>query len=125
MGTNYYLATSKKEAREKYLRNYTLTDEPAWAYEIHIAKDSIGWIPLFQAHDGAFNSYKELRALVETGDFILYDGSHHLLSWQEFDSIIQSKMDLKEDLQSHLGRNSVIPYYKDLEGYEFTHGEFS
>ena len=125
MGTNYYLATASKETKDKYFRNYRLIDEPIWAYEIHTAKNSLGWIPLFQAHDGAFASYAELRALVETGKFILYDEYHQLLFWKEFDSIIQSKMDFIKDLKSHLGYNSSILYYKDLEGYEFTHREFS
>ena len=124
MGTNYYLATSRKDIKDKYFRNYRLIDEPIWAYEIHIAKNSVGWIPLFQAHDGAFTSYAELRTLVETGEFILYDEDHQLLSWKEFDSIIQSKMDFREVLESHLGRNWGIRYYKDLEGYEFTRREF-
>ena len=65
MSTNYYLSTPDKAVRDKYLKDYTLTDEPSWGYEIHIAKVSCGWVPLFQAHDGAFNSYAELRKIVE------------------------------------------------------------
>ena len=125
MGTNYYLATSNKEAKDRYLRNYELTDEPAWAYEIHIAKISSGWMPLFQAHDGAFNSYEELRKLVATGLFILYDEYRHLLTWEEFDSKIQSWMARKDELDSHLSPECYgLHAFKDSDGYEFTRRDF-
>lgn len=125
MGTNYYLATSNKEVKDKYLRNYTLTDEPMWAYEIHIAKISSGWLPLFQAHDGAFNSYEELRKLVATGLFILYDEYRRLLTWEEFDSKIQSWMVRKDELDTHLSPECYGLYaFKDSEGYEFTRRDF-
>ena len=45
MGTNYYLATTNKDVKERYFKNYSLTDEPVWAYEIHIAKISGGCMP--------------------------------------------------------------------------------
>ena len=124
MGTNYYLATTNKEVKERYFKNYSLTDEPVWAYEIHIAKISGGSMPLFQAHDGAFNSYTELRELATSGDFILYNEDHQVLTWTEFDSIVQGWMNHKDELESHIGRGYCRGYYKDLKGYEFTREEF-
>lgn len=125
MGTHYYLATSSKEAKSKYLRNYTLTDEPTWAYEIHIAHITGGWIPLFQAHDGAFNSYEELRKLVATGLFTIYDEYRQILTWEEFDAKVQSWMKKKDELESHLSSKYYgLRAFKDSEGYEFTRLEF-
>ena len=126
MGTNYYLATSNKEVKDKYLRNYGLTDEPSWGYEIHIAKVSAGWMPLFQAHDGAFNSYEELRKLVATGYFTLYDEYCRVITWEEFDEKIQSWMKRKNELQTHLTTEYIngLGAFSDSEGYEFSRRDF-
>ena len=44
-----------------------------WGYEIYIATISFGWMPLFHSQEKAFNSYKELKELVATELFVLYD----------------------------------------------------
>ena len=126
MGTNYYLATSSKETKNRYLRNYELTDEPTWAYEVHMAKLTSGWMPLFEAHDGAYNSYEELRKLVATGMFIIYDEDHHLLTWDEFDSKVQGWMKHKDELESHVTSKygHGLGAFRDADGYEFTRREF-
>ena len=126
MSTNYYLLTDSKGIRDRYFKDYTLTDEPCWGYEIHIAKVSGGWIPLFQAHDGAFNSYEELRKLVATGLFVLYDEYRQIFTWEQFDKEIQSWMAKKDSLQTHLTYeyNCYGKTFKDAEGYEFFRGEF-
>lgn len=126
MSTNYYLSTPDKEVRDRYLKDYTLTDEPTWGYEIHIAKISGGWVPLFQAHDGAFNSYAELRKLVATGLFTLYDEYCKILTWDEFDNIIHSWLAEGDSLQTHLTYeyNRYGKTFKDSEGYEFFRGDF-
>ena len=121
MSTNYYLATQDKQVKEKYFSNYELTDEPMWGYEIHIATISFGWMPLFHSQEKAFNSYKELKELVATERFVLYDEYLTILSWEQFDSEIQKLMKRKNELQSHLSYESVYGkrWYKDSEGYEF------
>ena len=85
MGNNFYLACTERETCEKYSGyNYELTDVPFGAYEIHIAKTSMGWLPLFQAHE-CFHSIKELKALYETGNFHITDEYGTEYNWDEFD----------------------------------------
>lgn len=85
MGTNFYLATKSKEIRDKYFGwKYEIVDEPDWGYEIHIAKTSCGWLPLFQMHD-CFKSIRQLKELYDTGEFIIYDEYHKIYNWEEFD----------------------------------------
>lgn len=61
MGTNFYLHTTSKEIAKKYAPyDYEVTDEPYFSYEIHIAKTSMGWLPLFQGHrDGICSVYSD------------------------------------------------------------------
>lgn len=83
MGTNFYLFTKDKEtAKTLAPYDYDLTDNPDFGYRIHIAKTSMGWLPLFQAHkDGiasvvgylnAITSYK-CKIYDEYGTEYLYD----------------------------------------------------
>lgn len=125
MGTNYYMSTPDKEVKEKYLRNYELTDKPTWGYEIHIVKLSAGWIPLFQAHEGAFNSYAELQKLVSTGHFIIYDEYMQIFTWEEFDAKVQSWMKRRKELKSHLSPECYgLNTFLDGDGYEFVRRYF-
>lgn len=76
MGTNYYAITKNKELVEKYFPyDYMLTDSPYFGYEIHIGKQSMGWKPLFQAHEHAYNSVKDMLKFFKdhSEDFELYD----------------------------------------------------
>lgn len=153
MGTNFYLQTKSKETRDKYFGwDYVLTDVPDWGYEQHIGKRSAGWLPLLQSHN-SFKSVKELKALYDTGEFIISDEYGRVYDWKEFD---------KEFLQWNGGVRGAIPltpvdhskcpeefrdynmpdhipvshfsyangryaseYFTDEDGYEFTNCGFS
>ena len=61
MGTNYYLITRNKEFIEKHFPfEYELTDHPDFGYRVHLNKCSLGWRTLFQNHDKAYKSVREL-----------------------------------------------------------------
>lgn len=152
MGTNFYLMTRSKLVCEKYFGyNYELTDSPEWGYEIHIAKTSCGWLPLFQCH-GCFKSIKQLKELYDTGEFIIYDEYRTVYNWEEFDERVLKfnggvlgavpREEIKHDVSncfydpnlpkympvSHFDYSLgayANEYFADQEGYEFTTHEFS
>ena len=152
MGTNFYLGTANKETAEKHFGyNYELTDMPTWGYEIHIAKTSCGWLPLFESHD-CFQSIKQLKELYDTGSFIIYDEYGDIYNWEEFDErvlkfnggvkgaipLTEIKQDPTDRFYDHrlpghipishfeydFGRYAE-DYYADEDGYEFTVHQFS
>ena len=152
MGTNFYISTNNKEVRDKYFGyNYELTDMPDWGYQIHIAKTSMGWLPLFQCHD-CFKSIKELKELYNTGHFIIYDEYGETYDWDQFDKRVLKhnggvdgaipKTPIKREPVGPYYDNNMpahVPvshfeyahgayahkYFKDPGGFEFTNTEFS
>ena len=152
MGTNFYMSTTNKEVRDKYFKwNYELTDTPQWGYEIHIAKTSAGWLPLFQAHN-CIKSVSDIKTLYDTGEFIIYDEYDTVYDWEGFKKRVlehyggvagaiprtyveQDSNGLFYDpnMPSHRpishfdyadGKYAYM-YFKDAEGYEFDYQEFS
>lgn len=149
MGTNFYMITKSKETRDEYFGwDYELTDAPDWGYKIHIAKTSMGWLPLFQAHE-CFESIKQLKELYDTGKFIFADEYGNVYNWEEFDKRVlqfnggiqgvapreEIAIDLYDPRMpkyipvSHFDYNynsySPMEYFTDDDGYEFTRREFS
>lgn len=103
MGTNFYIMTKSKEARDKYFGyNYELTDEPDWGYEQHVAKTSCGWLPSFDG-SGCFKSIRELKEIYDSGLFVLYDEYGTTYTWEEFDNRV---------LQFNGGRKGIAPREK-------------
>ena len=152
IGTNFYLMTKNKEHRDLYFGyDYELTDVPDWGYQIHIAKTSCGWLPLFQAHRG-IESVKQLKDIYHAGEFIIADEYGTVYSWDEFDKRVlqfnggvQGRIP-REKVEQELNRTwydypkpEYLPishfeydhgryasaYFIDPEGYEFTIHEFS
>lgn len=67
ISTNYYMMTKDKDFVQKFFPGeYEIVDEPYLGYEIHIAKRSCGWLPLFQRHDRAYYSVKDLLKFLES-----------------------------------------------------------
>lgn len=65
MGTNFYLFTKNSKIAYRYFRDeFELVDVPELGYEIHIGKRSAGWKPLFQRHDNAYTSVRELKQFI-------------------------------------------------------------
>lgn len=153
MGTNFYLSTNDREVCDKYFGyDYELTDTPKWAYQIHIAKTSCGWLPLFQSHK-CFSSISELKKLYTTGKFKIWDEYGSVYNWEEFDKrVLQfnggiSGVQKKERIEGKTYYDRNLPeyrpishcsdqdctynfgpysneYFKDEQGYEFTTHEF-
>ena len=152
IGTNFYLMTKVKATRDKYFGfDYELTDTPDWGYQIHIAKTSMGWLPLFQAHN-CFESIKQLKELYDTGDFTISDEYGEVYNWEQFDKRVlqhnggikgvkpREKVERNPNSKWYDARTpEYIPishfdydygsyaneYFTDPEGYEFTDHEFS
>ena len=104
MGTNFYFMTTDKDAAQKYAPySYELTDTPYFGYEIHVAKTSCGWLPLFQGHKDGINSVSEYKAAYDTQEFDIYDEYGNLYTWNEFD---------KRVLQFNGGKRGVAPIKK-------------
>ena len=152
MGTNFYMSTNNKDVRDKYFGyDYEIVDTPDWGYEIHIAKTSGGWLPLFQSHD-CFNSIKGLKELYNTGHFVIYDEYNQVYDWPAFEERVikwnggvdgaipktyhkVNKDDMFYDPDmpgytpvSHFtygnGKYAYL-YFKDSDGFEFCGHDFS
>jgi hypothetical protein len=134
MGTNFSLITKSKEVRDKYFGyNYELTDTPDWGYEIHIAKTSMGWLPLFQAHD-CFKSIRQLKELYDTGEFILADEYGTAYTWEEFDERVLQfnggvkgvapREKIEQDPHSRY-YDRDLPEYKPISHFDYAHGRYS
>lgn len=134
MSTNFYMMTRSKEVCNKYFGwHYELTDEPDWGYSIHICKTSLGWLPLFQAHD-CFKSIKQLKELYDAGGFILYDEYGTTYTWPEFDkrvlkfnggvkgAIPREKIEQPKD---SLYYDPDLPLYKPISHFEYAHGKYA
>ena len=124
MGTNFYMMTRDKTIRDKWIKddNYHLTDCPDWGYEIHVAKTSAGWKPLFESHHN-IHSVAQYKQMYDNG-FAIHDEYGRTYTWDEFkERVIDWNKD-DPDARSHLDY-SQNDYYFDHEGYEFTDREFS
>lgn len=79
------MITKNKTLAQKYAPySYELTDTPYFGYEIHIAKTSCGWLPLFQGHQDGINSVREYKEAYETGEFEIFDEYGDPYNWEDF-----------------------------------------
>lgn len=110
MGTNFYIRRTKP--REVY-------------DEYHIAKTCCGWLPAFEAympHDEcddrpAVNSVDDIKALVDSGDFILVDEYDQEYDWEGFTKRV---LEFGDDLN----RRTHKATFRDQQDYEFLDYEF-
>lgn len=151
MGTNFYIGTADKEARDEYFGwKYELTDTPTWLYEQHIAKTSMGWLPSFEA-SYSIQSVADIKKLYDTGKFIIYDEYGTEYNWEEFDERVLKfnggvlgvapREKIKQDPNWQFYDRDLLEYrpishfeyargryasdyFKDPEGYEFSRHEF-
>lgn len=159
MGTNYNLISTDKAwiikyFGEGYAEEWTLVDVPYFGYEVHLGKRSSGWKPLFQTHNRAYRSVKEMLEFLrrEKGKYRLYDEFGRELSIEELiaelvdwgDKQKQGRFKytegmLMEDPEGELitpidhmkyskldlrNRGRRIRYWQDKEGYDFRDGYF-
>ena len=138
MGTNFYFISKNKDAMNKWFgeNQYELTDTPFWGYEAHIAKISIGWLPLFQAYKN-IQSVKDIKACYDTGEFKIYDEYNDQYTWEGFKKTVVNHnggylgaikreyvSKTYDDLPhyrpiSHLEIKESAVFSKDKDGYEF------
>lgn len=80
------MITKNKELAQQYAPySYELTDEPYFGYQIHVAKTSCGWLPIWQGHKDGINSVAEYKAAYDTGEFKIYDEYGTEYNWDAFD----------------------------------------
>lgn len=153
MGTNFYFKTKVKEFAKRFA-DYEISDEPDFHYEIHLAKTSAGWLPLFQAHKGIINSVEDIEYLYKENyrKVSIVDEYGEKYTWSEFktrvidfnggvDGVMQ-KTPIKKLSPGDFGYDPNLPDYtpishydykgydtstlfKDPEGYEFEVRQFS
>lgn len=149
MGTNYYLMTKNKSFINTYFPDeYELTDTPEFGYEVHLGKRSLGWKPLFQTHEYAYHSVKEMLNF-------LREHNNQIKIYDEYDTYMDVKQ-LEEELINwgsnqtermveypgltekiktpidHVEMTKRDPtmrgykdsYYHDADGYDFCKNEF-
>ena len=88
MGTNFYFITQDREIKDKYFNydDYTIVDTPMFGYEVHLAKTSCGWKPLWQDHS-FYHSVAELKEFYfkHKEKLFLYDEYGRFYKWEEFE----------------------------------------
>ena len=88
--------------------------------EIHIAKVSAGWKPLFQ-HNLLFASVSEIKEFHDKSGLQIFDEYNNKYNWEEFtDRVLNVGKSGKSHQQYSYGRLHI-----DNEGYEFLEGEWS
>lgn len=133
MGTNFYMFTKSKENANKYAPySYELTDEPEWGYTFHVAKTSLGWLPLFQGHlygirsiGGYKNAYDDgCKIFDEYGNF--YDWEAFVERVLEYNGGTRGANNNEANIISHLDYSNQYRqrYFTDIDGYEFMGDEF-
>ena len=67
-----------------------LVDEPDFGYEIHIAKTSAGWIPLFESYVPTYKYFSEMEAfyLGHKDDLTIKDEYGAEFTWDEFKNMM-------------------------------------
>lgn len=86
MGTNFYFTTKCKDLARQFI-DAELSDQPEWHYEIHLAKTSYGWLPLFQAHTNTIESVQALKKFYEEHkeNLSIEDEYGDTYTWDAFD----------------------------------------
>lgn len=123
MGTNFYMFTKDKGL----FKDATLVDEPEFGYEIHIAKKSCGWKPLFKAHKD-IKSVADYSMLSFYKDVKIYDEYGRDYNWLEFETeVVDWNKDNPEAYSHFTYENGKYAnyYFTDKDGYEFSKSELS
>lgn len=139
MGTNFYLRDrATREAKENMsneintlLDRYELSDDIVrlkseissvinniYSDDIHIAKTSCGWKPIFQSHENKFSNMNELKDfyLDNIRNFEIIDEYNNVYTWEEFVERVLN-----------FGKNGLDQTYakRDSLGYFWTNEDFS
>lgn len=144
------MITTDKEFVKKYFPGeYEIVDDPCLGYEIHIGKRSMGWKPLFEGHNNAYDSVSGLIEFLKKhqSKVKIYDEynrwhtigqlKEELINWADnqerrvihYDDYIEDieapidhvEMDQRDNRNPWL----KIHYWHDKDGYDFTDSPFS
>lgn len=80
------MTKSKKLVEKHFPYEYEIVDTPMFGYEVHLAKTSCGWKPLWQDHS-FYHSVKELKDFYfkHKEKLFLYDEYGRFYKWEEFE----------------------------------------
>lgn len=138
MGTNFYMHTKDKDIVRKYAPySFEITDEPEFCYEFHIAKTSMGWLPLFQAHEMGIQSVKQYKSAYDDGCEI-YDEYGDKYTWNEFtirvlkfnggtvkDRKVEKIKKTKTIIGNEVYYDSDMPDYVPISHFEYGNGKYA
>ena len=129
MGTNFYFRNDKlyKDCKEFEKAYGIYIQKP----EIHIAKTSAGWKPLFQKNL-LFSSVAEIKKFYEESGLDIFDEYGTKYTWEEFvERVLEFGIDGKSHIEEIKSKDDIISRYErfnnyhiDSEGYEFLGGEW-
>lgn len=77
MGTNFYFFTQNRAVADLMGSKREVTDIPELGWELHIAKTSCGWKPVFEEHE-QIHSVRDL-------DKFYHDNRHYLTIFDEYE----------------------------------------
>lgn len=108
MGTNFYFSTRNKRIAHRF-EHYELCNRPDFHYEIHLAKTSAGWLPLFQAHKGIIQSVQDIERLYNEfkSNLAIIDEEGRSYDWPQFKCRV---LDFNGGVS---GRAPRVPYHQD------------
>lgn len=141
MGTNFYFLTKNKELAETITHGrYEITDTPDWGYEIHIAKTSYGWLPLFQSYaydvkdTNVISSVRRLKEIYNTDEVAIYDEYGTKYNWYEFDKrVLQFNGGTKENREIEQIQydedsplvDKYMPNFVPVSHFEYADGKYT
>jgi hypothetical protein len=107
--------TGKRDLKPLFGTKLTMVDEPAFGYEIHIAKTSAGWKPCFEAHEH-IRSVADLKMLYDKEGVIIYDEYGTEYDW---DAFVERVVNFGDDYNWRTHKNNDCEW-RITEDYEFT-----
>lgn len=126
MGMNFYLFTQNEELKPFFGAKLQEIDEPEFGYQIHIAKTSAGWQPLFEAHEH-IRSVADLKLLYDKGNIQILDEYHQAYTWDEFVERVVHYGD-EHNWRTARHNDQTGPFdtseFISVDGYRFTDTKF-
>lgn len=129
MGTNFYFFTNRKELRDLFGDKVSIVDDPEFGYRIHVAKTSVGWSPIFEAHK-TLRSVADLKALYDHGGVRIFDEYNTEYIWADFvNRVVEFGSDRNWRTLNNNDQNNVWSdsqgEFISVDGYRFSDYEFS
>ena len=140
MGTNFYFFTQNRAVADLMGSKREVTDIPELGWELHIAKTSCGWKPVFEEHE-QIHSVRDLNRFYHDNMhyLIIFDEYGQRYNWQEFEERVikfGTPKVFDQEIGMYTGNwrcesdNDCEPYnhwdgeYADADGYRFSTREF-